>query len=88
MKKNNRTKNPSTLFLKSCSQKLSSLTFSIVALSVFHVAQIHAQTLIGWDIPVSGATSATIQGTPVSGISGTTIALGSGLSLSSASTSS
>jgi autotransporter-associated beta strand protein len=86
MKKNNRTKNPSTLSLKSCSQKLSSLTFSIVALSVFHVAQIHAATLIGWDIPTSTTTSAAIQGTPASGISGTAISLGTGLNFSSSST--
>jgi autotransporter-associated beta strand protein len=86
MKKNNRTKNPSTLFLKSCSQKLSSLTFSIVALSVFHVAQVHAATLIGWDIPTSTTTSAAIQGTPASGISGTAISLGTGLNFSSSST--
>jgi autotransporter-associated beta strand protein len=86
MKKNNRTNNPSTLSLKSCSQKLSSLTFSIVALSVFHVAQIHAATLIGWDIPTSTTTSAAIQGTPASGISGTAISLGTGLNFSSSST--
>ena len=82
-----RTKNPLGLFLKDCSRKILSLTSSGVVLSFFHVAQIHAATLIGWDIPVSTATSAAIQGTPASGISGTTIALGSGLSISSSSTS-
>ena len=86
MKKNNRTKTVSVPFFKCYARKVSSLALFSVALSVFHVSQIHAQTLIGWDIPVSGATSATIQGTPVSGISGTTIALGSGLSISTSST--
>jgi len=82
-----RTKNPPCLFLNACHRKVSLLTFFGAVLSVLHVAQIHAATLIGWDIPVSTATSAAIQGTPASGISGTTIALGSGLSISSSSTS-
>lgn len=46
-----------------------------------------SDTLIGWDIPTSTATSALISGTPVSGLSGTSITLGSGLSSSSSSTS-
>ena len=46
----------------------------------------HAVTLIGWDIPVSTTTSAATSGTPASGISGTSISLGSGLVSSSSST--
>lgn len=50
-------------------------------------AAVHAVTLVGWDIPVTTATSASVSGDLASGVSATSIARGSGLTASSSSTS-